>query len=374
LAPAAIILGFLLRRKHGIEQPPSTILFIKLMGLGSLVSSSNSIMHIRSKYPEARLVLLSDENIIEGIKPFGLFDQFLAIKSGNILQTAGSAVNILFKSWRMPRLWVVDLEVYSKLTTVYSLLTTAPNRFGFLLRPVFFRKFLNTHNVFFNQFTNLHDNYLQMAGVVTGFSIPGDTNVPKRSNEIRMPFILVNNTCSELALVRKMNIDQVMNVCKWVLDNTSYHLAFAGTTSDRSANAGIIAQLPFPGRAINLAGTYTFDAYYSFMEKQCAFIVSIDSAPLHIAMRLGVPTISVWGPTNPSFYLKIPDGLKGRHLTCYNNVACSPCVHHFEKLPCSGNNFCIRDISAETIISKIRQLLVELDFSQRIEADSPVLI
>jgi ADP-heptose:LPS heptosyltransferase len=254
------------------------------------------------------------------------------------------------------------------------LLTTAPNRFGFLLRPVFFRKFLNTHNVFFNQFTNLHDNYLQMADVVTGFSIPGDSHVPKRSNEIRMPFILVNNTCSELALVRKMNIDQVMNVCKWVLDNTSYHLAFAGTASDRSANAGIIAELPFPGRAINIAGTYTFDAYYSFMEKQCAFIVSIDSAPLHIAMRLGVPTISVWGPTNPSFYLKIPGDLKGRHLTCYNNVACSPCVHHFEKLPCRGNNFCIRDISAETIISKIRQLLVELDFSQRIEADSPVLI
>jgi ADP-heptose:LPS heptosyltransferase len=273
----------------------------------------------------------------------------------------------------MGRLWVVDLEVYSKLTATFSLLTFAANRFGFFLRPVFFRKFLNTHNVFFNQFTRLHDNYLQMAATVTGSDATSETPAMRKTDEINLPFILLNNTCSDLAVVRKMSAQQLTGICKWILEHTSYQVAFAGTKSDRHANAAIISELA-GSRVINIAGQYDFESYYDFIQTQCAFVISIDSAPLHIALKLGVPTISIWGPTNPSFYLAIPAEQKNRHLFCYEKVACSPCVHHFDKLPCKGDNFCIKSISPETVISKIRQLLVELDFSQRIETDASVFV
>jgi ADP-heptose:LPS heptosyltransferase len=374
LIPAAIIAGLLLRIKHGIERHPSAILFIKLMGLGSLVSSAEAIAQVRKKYPGAKLILLTDENIAGGIKPFGMFDDYLKIRNGSIFQTVGDAISGLYQCWLIRRLWVVDLEVYSKLTTVYSLLTLATNRFGFFVRPVFFRKFLNTHNIFFNQFTNLHDNYMQMAVSVTGLPAINDLPAVPRSNEISMPYVLINNTCSDLAPVRKMNNHQLTDVCKWVLQHTSYNLAFAGTAADRSANAMIIADLPSQGRIINIAGEFDFNYYYTFLETKCAFAISIDSAPLHIAKKLGVPTISIWGPTNPSFYLKIRDEEKGRNLFCYNNVSCSPCVHHFNQPPCKGNNFCMTEIKTEEVISKVRQLLVELDFSQRKETDTPVFI
>ena len=89
-------------------------------------------------------------------------------------------------------------------------------------------------------------------------------------------------------------------------------------------------------------------------------MVTIDSGPLHIARKLGLPTVSIWGPTNPASYMKIPVAEENRHLFHYNKVACSPCVHHHEQLPCGGNNFCMKDVQAASIIEKISQLLEHL--------------
>src|ERR1700735_518042 len=101
----------------------------------------------------------------------------------------------LVRSWRWRRLWVIDLEVYSKLTTVFGLLTLARNRVGFYLSAVPFRKFLNTHNIIFDQSVYLEDNYLHMARQVTGAELR--LPVPAiRDAELEKPYIILNNTCS----------------------------------------------------------------------------------------------------------------------------------------------------------------------------------
>ena len=79
--------------------------------------------------------------------------------------------------------------------------------------------------------------------------------------------------------------------------------------------------------------------------------------PLHIAKKLGLPTVSIWGPTDPRNYLKISPGEEGRHLSVYLGKSCSPCVHRNEKLPCGGDNICMKDIDASAVINKIEELL-----------------
>src|SRR5437870_11602718 len=46
---------------------------------------------------------------------------------------------------------IVDLEVYSQLTTVFSLLTLARNRIGFYIASTYWRRNVLTHLVFFNR-------------------------------------------------------------------------------------------------------------------------------------------------------------------------------------------------------------------------------
>src|SRR6202012_3486653 len=172
----------------------------------SLIVASDAIRAMRVQFPGTRLILLTDKNISDGIEPFRLFDEIHAIDTERLGSTWWGVTRFLVKSWRWRRLWVIDLEVYSKLTTVLALMTLARNRFGFYLSYVPFRRFLNTHNITFDQSVYLEDNYRYLARQVTGSELP--IFVPAvRQAELEKRYILLNNTCSGLAYVRKMPDD-----------------------------------------------------------------------------------------------------------------------------------------------------------------------
>lgn len=366
LVPVTRLLGVTLRRDHALAKGPRCIVFIKLLGLGSLIVASDAIMAIRRKYPDARLILLTDANIAAGIAPFDLFDDIQIVHTGNPLMTAGGVCRFLFRCWRR-RLWVIDLEVYSKLTTVLALLTLATNRFGFILSPVVFRRLLNTHNIVFDPAGFLEDNYTQMAGVVTGGDIAQavtSTPAPPRSGgDLSKPFILLNNTCSGLAYVRRLPDSTFSEICEWILDHTAYCVALLGSPGDREDIDRFIGDHPGLARQrdriVNVAGR-DFPTYYRFLREEGVCLITIDSGPLHIARKLGLPTLSVWGPTDPANYLKVTSAEQDRHLTYYGKTGCSPCVHRYHPLPCGGNNVCMQNISARALIGKIEELLHHL--------------
>jgi ADP-heptose:LPS heptosyltransferase len=365
LLPVTRLLGILMRRNHNLQQPPQHLLFIKLLGLGSLVVATDSIKAMRQQLPNTRFILLTDNNIANGIEPFHVFDEIWPVNTSSLSITISTSLQFIARSWRLKELWVADLEVYSKLTTVYALLTMARNRFGFHLRPVFFRKYLNTHNIPFQQSICLEDNYARMAQVITGSETLRVTEqVQPRVDEWHKPYIILNNTCSSLAPVRKLPDETVAVICTWILNHTHFRIAFLGGANDKpEVDQFIDLYLPAykqKGKITNIAGALDFNAYYGFIADKGACLVTIDSGPLHIARKLGLPTVSIWGPTNPASYINIRAGQEKRHLYYYNKVACSPCVHHQEPLPCGGNNFCMKEIGAESIIEKIKLLLEHL--------------
>lgn len=413
LLPFTRLLGITMSRDHSAEEAPRRILFIKLMGIGSLIVASDAIGAIRRKFPQTRLVLLTDDNIAAAILPFGVFDEIHAVDTNNLWSTAVTMIRFFFRSWSWRGLWVCDLEVYSKLTTVLALLTLARNRFGFFLPPVPFRKYLNTHKVPFDQRGFLGCNYRTMAEAITdgrgpsaegivdgrgsmagvmdgpgplpaataahGMTVPGAV---RRSGENARPYIVVNNTCSGLAAVRRLPEPVLTEVCQWILEHTSYSVALVGGPGDRAAIERFVAGASMLAaqkeRILNVAGmTASFEAYYAFLRNLGVMLVTIDSGPLHMARKLGLPTVSVWGPTDPANYLEIREEERARHLYFYSKAPCSPCVHRFERPPCGGNNTCMQDIPAAVITGMIGQLLELLrrnELSQRIETGTAVLV
>ena len=383
--PLTRLLGVVLFRDHSVRRPPRRLLFVKLMGLGSLIVASDAIMAMRKRFPDTRLVLLADPNIAAAIRPFGLFDEIHVVRTDHLPSTVLTMTRFFVKSWTWRSLWVVDLEVYSKLTTVLALLTMAVNRFGFFLPPVPFRKYLNTHHVPFDQGTYLGRNYVEMARAVTGDASLETTGTGPRGNDADKPFIALNNTCSGLADVRRMPDAVYSDICQWLLEQTGYRLVLLGGPEDRVAIDRFIGDSPVlqrqRHRITNFAGAPGgFEAYYELLTGACAFLVTIDSGPLHIARKLGLPTISVWGPTDPAHYLDMAEGEEHRHPYVYSNVSCSPCIHRHSRLPCGGDNVCMKTISALAVISGIVDLLDHLSpagrdkLSQRVEPGSTVLV
>ena len=357
---AAKVLGFILRRNHTIEKKPNNIVFIKMLGLGSVFLASNAILAVRKRYPNARVLLITGLGIKPGLDPIGLFDKIWEIRDQNFFVLIKDSLRIFFRLWRMKKLWVADLEVYSKLTTVFALWTCAINRFGFILNPVRFRIDMNTHNVYFNQFINVEENYIRLAeemGATATENFYLEKFLPEnRKGEVYYPYIVINNTCSDLSPERKCPETILSVVCKWILANTNYKIAFAGAPSDKG-NISNFINSKFNKEEVlktkNIAGEFSFENYYSFLYHECAVILTIDSAPLHIAKKLGIPTLTLWGPTNPLSRINSDS----RNDFYYLAKDCSPCVHHTEILPCKGDNICMKHMQEDIIISKLTGLI-----------------
>ncbi len=82
--------------------------------------------------------------------------------------------------------------------------------------------------------------------------------------------------------------------------------------------------------------------------KLCSVVLANDSGPMHISAAFGIPTLGIFGPTNPiahgpyssnSAYINIPD------LFC---IICN-------KLECPYNHECMLLLKPEDIIARIEQ-------------------
>ncbi len=83
---------------------------------------------------------------------------------------------------------------------------------------------------------------------------------------------------------------------------------------------------------------------------KCNLIIANDSGPMHLAAALGIPTLGLFGPTDPKKHG--PYTTKG-DFVIKDDLHCIKC----NKLKCPYNKECFNEISIEQIISKSIRLL-----------------
>lgn len=352
-------LGILLKRDHSLKEAPEHILVIKMVGLGSVLMAADSLYSLKLKYPKAKFILLCGKGVEVGISPLHLFDEIWVNNDKNLFAMLQTGFKSLWKANRLKGLWVLDLEVYSVLTTLFSAWTRAQNRFGFQLNKVHFRNYLNTHNVFFNQFITVYQNYEKLVFSMGVNEItPYKLSLSKTNNPFSEKCIAINNTCSELGgELRKLPEPLLVQIIQYLLKNSSYTLALTGAPSDFGSNQHFIKQNGFEenARVVNIAGTMNFADYYSFLQYHCEAMLSIDSAPFHMAIKAGIATMSFWGPINPIQRFQFTDSKE--HQFVYLKTHCSPCIHLSDVIPCGGNNICMKQMEMLEIAPKIDSLL-----------------
>ena len=85
--------------------------------------------------------------------------------------------------------------------------------------------------------------------------------------------------------------------------------------------------------------------------KQCRLSIVNDGGPLHVAVAVGVKTVSIFGPVDPQVYGPYP---RQAHA-CQKNLPCQPCYRRFRKAHC-GHISCLRDLSVDEVYRKVRCL------------------
>ena len=340
-----IILGRILRREHS-PIPKGDILVIKMQGGGSLVLAFPALLGIRKHYSNCRFKLLTTPSVFHFADSLDIFDEIICVKEGGVFSLIHSGINAWRKSLGVDT--VIDLEVYSRLTTVFSVLTMARNRIGFYLESAFWRRNLHTHLIFFNRFSGVYHFYNEIARLMSSpvESRPVSaehlrSNLPRIAGTGRVR-ISIGHACSDFGKERMLSADQWVEVLRKMI--TSQEIVFLGTRNDYSIAQEIIkTSRPYFPRAdfINKCGSFTLKETVAYIDSSDEFW-GIDSGLLHYARLLGKKTVSFWGPTDPLTRLQEFANVSTEIYYC--KVPCSPCIHVAETPPCKGNNVCLRVI------------------------------
>jgi len=129
---------------------------------------------------------------------------------------------------------------------------------------------------------------------------------------------------------------------------TGWDVVLAGAPRDRKACAAVAAECP---AAIDLCGQ-TLLSELAALIRRVGICITNDSGPMHLAAALGTPLVAVFGPTEPVWV-----GPYGSpHAVVRVGLPCSPC--YLRKLrECPYDHACMRQVSAEMVIDRARQIL-----------------
>ncbi len=347
LSPIAKTLGFILRRDHTFSAVRS-IAVVKLLGGGNFSLSLPLFLGLRRHFPECQLTAIVTPSTVNFAKAVGVFDRIEVIDFKSPLSLFRSTLRTFAAIFRVDVL--IDLEIHSKLATCFGLFTCALNRLGFFTNDFFLRKHLYTHLVFFNPQALRTELYKQLA-VLLGAHAATHEACGAHLRTILGPVpvgqetVAVGVGCSDLGTVRRLDCAQWVRILSDRLASfPSYRVVFLGSAADASEAQSIIAQLSllFPRMKIeNLCGVTPLSESLRILASS-SFFWGIDSALLHFARMLAVPSESFWGPTDPATLLEPIKNYSER--INYRKIICSPCIHVAEAPPCRGRNLCMRGL------------------------------
>jgi ADP-heptose:LPS heptosyltransferase len=143
------------------------------------------------------------------------------------------------------------------------------------------------------------------------------------------------------------------------------HLApmMLGGKTDRNIIGEITGMLPPEIPVLNTVDIGGFGELCGFL-KRCTVVVGGDSGPVHMAAALGVPSVMIFGPSDPRLVAPLGDN----HRSVWKKVPCSPCYTPstvLNKSNYEGNSFvcwtktheCMTRLGVEEVLTAVQEVV-----------------
>jgi heptosyltransferase II len=134
---------------------------------------------------------------------------------------------------------------------------------------------------------------------------------------------------------------------------SEYGIVVVGGADDRALASAIAAAAP--ARVMDATGQLSLLASAALVGRAAAVITN-DSLPQHLASAVGTPTLTIFGPTLPSFGF---GPLASRRAVVEHppGLECRPCSAHGPQVCPRGHFRCMREISAQSVSASVQTLL-----------------
>ncbi|MFA6078189.1 MAG: glycosyltransferase family 9 protein [Candidatus Omnitrophota bacterium] len=90
--------------------------------------------------------------------------------------------------------------------------------------------------------------------------------------------------------------------------------------------------------------------------RRCKVVITNDGGPLHMAVAIGVNTVSIFGPVDEKIYGPYPVG-PGHIVISKRALPCRPCYKKFKHNICD-NRLCLKGIAPSEVIEAVDALMV----------------
>jgi len=97
--------------------------------------------------------------------------------------------------------------------------------------------------------------------------------------------------------IRRWPAAHFVETCRNIMRDTDLHMLILGSRDEMELCSGIASTLP-GSRATSLAGNTDLPGLAAALSL-CEITLTNDTGPMHISAALGIPTVSIWGSTEP---------------------------------------------------------------------------
>jgi len=339
------------------------ILVIKMSSLGDVMHTLPAVRTLRANHPGASITWLVEEQYKDLLYNNPDVDEII------VTRTRRWRKNWNLKTWREIRDTVqrlrqsrfdVALDLQGLLKTgVIAWLSGAPKRIGFHrknCREPINALFTNKRASFVNQGSHVVDIYLNLIKLLGGnqkITQPHALQVPEEKASAVNAFFREQPELSAKPIAA-INAGAGFATKQWKLDR------FAKLADQISKELGFSILLAWgPGEkamAEQIAGEMKERSWIAppttiqesiALFRHIALLVSCDSGPLHLAAAMGIPTVSIFGPTDPARNGPYGDN---HQLVC-KELPCSFCWK--KQCPLSTHE-CMETVNVDEVFAAVK--------------------
>ncbi len=343
------------------------VLLIQLGDIGDVVLTMPAISTLRRHFPDNELIVCVREHARELAEDCPWTDGVVSVDKQRRKLRHELAYQVRFLSdLRKPRFSLaIDLRTGSR-GAVAAFLSGARYRIGrFSDGGPWWRNSLFTHlvrpeNEMLQYAPEHHLNIIAPFGFHTDDCIPALTVPQPRKKAAqavlreagipdRTPIVAVHPF--SLWQYKEWQPSEWISLIHHLTEKRGFSAVVTGSPAERVRAEELTEG--FKGRAFNLAGKTSIGELPAILQL-CDLFVGVDTAALHIAGAVGVPTVGIFGPSSPVSWA--PRG--ERHCVVTKGMSCQPC----RQKGCQGTekSRCLDELKAEEVISVVETRLQHL--------------
>jgi ADP-heptose:LPS heptosyltransferase len=358
------------------------ILVILLSEMGSLVLAYPMFAYLKRRFPNASMHVLLFKRNKEILEILNVVPQhnILTLDNTSMAKFTAESICVLINLRKAKFDTVIDCELFSRISSIFSFLSGATVRVGFhrhTQEGLYRGDFIN-RRVLYNPYQHISHQFITLVDAIDSPTIPkakrlvnGD-NLKIRSvefardeiGEMRRRLYAYSPDIVDKKLVLIYPSGGLLPIRAWPLGyycrlaaellREGYAVGVIGLEDDEKLADAVLAYCQNTS-CVDLTGFTKSLQELLMLFHLASLLITNDGGPGQFAAMTPVPTIVLFGPETPTLY----GPLDQKAIIFYVPLTCSPCLtaYNHRNSPCDGDNVCLKSIHPGQVIGKALEIL-----------------